>query len=223
MSQDLLQTCVCSAGIFENPLISNPESNETSVPLPSPANHAMPRRAQPHGVVRHQPHIVSERRRSSKRAYYRPGRKPAAEHQPDPIELEALCRVRGGAEFACQWIPIAFKGGVTLKSLLRRPKLTEIESMNFQGGFEPYLAYDGFLHMADDVFECCLCAAGKRVWWKNKKDAVRHFRKFHFGLADQCIACHKNIYSTGEMNSHRCAPPQNLAALAAATVDSSRN
>jgi len=74
-----------------------------------------------------------------------------------------------------------------LRALLRRLELTEIESMDFGGGFEPCLAYDGFLQMADDGFECCLCTVGKRVWWKNKKDAVRHFRKFHFGFADQCI------------------------------------
>jgi len=42
----------------------------------------------------------------------------------------------------------------------------------------------------------------------------------------------KSIYSTGEMNSHRCAPPQNLVTLATAIgleassdrpVDSPRN
>jgi len=30
-------------------------------------------------------------------------------------------------------------------ALVRRLKLTEIERMNFPGGFEPCLAYDGFL------------------------------------------------------------------------------
>jgi len=58
--------------------------------------------------------------------------------------------------------------------------------MNFAGGFEPSLAYDGFLQKADDGFECCLCTVDKRAWWKNKKDAIRHLRKFHFGLAVQC-------------------------------------
>jgi len=59
-------------------------------------------------------------------------------------------------------------------------------SMNLCGGFEPSLAYEGFLQVAEGRFECCLCTVGKRVMWRHK-DAVRHFRKFHFGLADQCI------------------------------------
>jgi len=81
---------------------------------------------------------------------------------------------------------VVFKDGVDLGALVRRLTLAEIEGWNFPGGFEPCLAYDGFLQKAEDDFECCLCMVGKRVWWKNKKDAIRHFRKFHFGLADRC-------------------------------------
>ena len=167
----------------------------------------------------------------------KPGRKPAAEYESDSIKLRALCQRRGGTDFACEWILIAFKEGVTLGALTRRLKLTEIEAVNFPGGFELCFAYDGFLEKVDDSFECCLCAIGERVWWKNKKDAVRHLRKFHFGLADRCttwyvilvgsmylylislrpLHSYKAIYSTGEMNSHRCVPPQNLATPAATT------
>jgi len=235
-------------------LVSNAEPQGSSAPLLSPTNHVKRQRAQPRGVARHQPRIVHERRKSIRRVYDQPGKKPAAEYELDPIKLEALCRLRGGTEFACQWIPIVFKDGVTLGALLRRLKLTEIENMDFLGGFEPCLAYDGFLQVAEDGFECCLCTVGKRAWWRNKKDSVRHFRKFHFGLADQCntwcvmyrALMHlsrfsnslrfthsgKSIYSTGEMNRHLCAPPQNLATLATAVgleagsdnpVDSSRN
>jgi len=227
-------------------LVSNTEPQGSSAPLPSPTNQVKRRRTQPSGVARHKPRIIHERQKSIRRVYDKPGKKPAAEYEPDPIKLEALCQLRGGTEFACQWIPIVFKNGVTLEALLRRLKLTEIESMNFLGGFEPFLAYHGFLQVSEDGFECCLCTVGKRAWWRNKKDAVRHFRKFHFGLADQCItwcvmyralmylsfsnslcSSHsgKSIYSTGEMNSHRCAPPQNLATLATAVglEDSSRN
>lgn len=35
---------------------------------------------------------------------------------------------------------------------------------------------------------------GKRIWWENKKAAVRHFLKFHFGLADRCAAWWVNFY-----------------------------
>lgn len=149
------------------------------------------------------------------------------------MELQAACRRRGGADFACQWISRVFKDGVTLEALVRRLKLTEIEGMNFPGGFQPSLAYDGFLQKADEGFECCLCPFDKRTWWKNKKDAVRHLRKFHFGLADRCgtwcaLKCaflyplrlltrshlhHSRncFYSTGEMTSHRCVPLKNRA------------
>ena len=158
------------------------------MPLPSPPNQGKCRPTQPSGVVRSQPQIVRARQRSTRRVLDQPGKKPAAEYEPDPIELQASCQRRGGADFACEWIPIVFKDGVTLDALVRRLKLTEIESMNFSGGFEPYRAYDGFLETADDGFECCLCKISKRAWWKHKKDAVRHLRKFHFGLADRCSA-----------------------------------
>ena len=72
------------------------------------------------------------------------------------------------------------------EALLRRLELAEIERLHFTGGFTPSLAYDGFLQAADDGFECCLCTVDNRVWWKNKKDAIRHLRKFHFGLAERC-------------------------------------
>ena len=219
------------------------ESRETVVPLrPSPTNQveyrpALP--AQPRGVVRRHPRVVRTRQRPARRVYDRPGKRPAAEYEPDPIKLRASCARRGGTDFACEWVPIVFKDGVTLEALVRRLTLTEIEAMNFPGGFEPYRAYDGFLETADDGFECGLCVVGKRVWWQHKKDAVRHLRKFHFGLADLCtmwyvIKCalctccsslitlrllnsHRSIYSTGEMNSHRCVPPQYVATPATTT------
>jgi len=56
--------------------------------------------------------------------------------------------------------------------------------MIFPGGFGPCLAYDGFLEKADNGFESCLCAVGKRVWWNNKQDVVRHLWNLHFGLAE---------------------------------------
>jgi len=148
---------------------------------------SLPVKVQPLEVAHHQPRIVHERLKSIPNVNGRPGKKPEARYEPDPIKLEALCLQRGGTEFACQWIPIVFKDGVTREALLRRLNSNEIEIMNFRGGFEPSLAYEGFLQVAEGGFECCLCTVGKRVSWKHKKDAVRHFRKFHFGLADECI------------------------------------
>jgi len=126
----------------------------------------------------------SPRQKWARRVYDRPGKKPTAEYEPDPLKLQVSGEQRGGTDFACQWIRIIFKDNVTLGALFRRLKLTEIERMIFPGGFEPCLVYDGFLEKADNGFESCLCTVGKRVWWKNKNGAVRHLRKFHFGLAD---------------------------------------
>jgi len=116
----------------------------------------------------------------------RPGKKPAAPFQPDPLKLEESCRQAGGTTFAVDWIISIFKYGVTTEALLRTLKRTEIDQMNFPGGFEPYQAYDGFISKVGDRYECGLCKEGKRTRWRNKKDAPRHLRKFHFGLADVC-------------------------------------
>jgi len=76
--------------------------------------------------------------------------------------------------------------GVITEALLRFLDSKEIDEMNFPGGFEPHQAYDGFISKRGDRYECGLCKEGKRTRWKNKKDAPRHLRKFHFGLADVC-------------------------------------
>ena len=76
--------------------------------------------------------------------------------------------------------------GVTTEALFRLLKRKEIESMNFPGGFEPHQAYDRFISKVGERYECGLCKEGNETRWKNKKDAPRHLRKFHFGLADVC-------------------------------------
>jgi len=76
--------------------------------------------------------------------------------------------------------------GVTIEALLRALERKEVDEMNFPGGFEPHQAYDGFIAKVGERYECGLCKEGKRTRWKNKKDAPRHLRKFHFGLADVC-------------------------------------
>jgi len=84
------------------------------------------------------------------------------------------------------WIISTFKYGVTTEALFRVLKRKEINEMNFSGGFEPHQAYDGFISKVGERYECGLCKEGNRTRWKNKKDAPRHLRKFHFGLADVC-------------------------------------
>ena len=122
------------------------------------------------------------------KSYDRPGRKPAAPFQPDPFILEESCRRAGGSTFAVDWIISTFKHGVATEALYRALERQEIDEMDFPGGFEPHQAYDGFISKVGARYECGLCKEGKRTRWKHKKDAPRHLRKFHFGLADECKA-----------------------------------
>ena len=62
----------------------------------------------------------------------------------------------------------------------------EINAVDHDHGFRLSRAYDGFLEKVEDRFECGLCAERKRANWKNKKDAIRHFQKFHFGIGQTC-------------------------------------
>ena len=120
------------------------------------------------------------------RGYDRPGKKPAAPYQPDPFKLKESCRQAGGSAFAVDRIIPTFEYGVIVEALLRDLKRKEIDEMNFPGGFEPHQAYDGFISKVGERYECGLCKEGRKTRWKNKKDAPRHLRKFHFGLADVC-------------------------------------
>ena len=162
------------------------------------------------------------------RAYDRPGKKPAAPYTRDPLELHRHCKRHGGSDFAVDWIMVVFQHDVSLDALVRCLDFTEVEraDRSINNGFELRQAYDGFLVKIDHHFECGLCKEKKRTHWVHKKDAIRHLRKFHFGLADQCrmwcvlillvhghlrplIPCYdsrKNFYSTGEMKKHRCKP-----------------
>ena len=116
----------------------------------------------------------------------RPGTKPAAAFQRDPLKLEEFCRRAGGSAFAVEWIVPTFRYGITREALVRLLKREERDAMNFAGGFAPHQAYDGFISKVGERYECGLCKEGKKTHWRNKKDASRHLRKFHFGLADAC-------------------------------------
>ena len=186
-AQAALSTSNHNTVTLESHLIPTGESQGHSEYLSPPLDRVHHNRPQPRGVVRHQPQVIRKQQTPKRRVYDRPGRKPAAEYEPDPLKLQTSCQLHGGTDYACQWISTVFKDGVTLEALVRPLNPTEIEHMNFVGGFEPSLAYDGFLQKKDyNGFECCLCTADKRARWKNKKDAIRHLRKFHFGLGVRC-------------------------------------
>jgi len=123
------------------------------------------------------------------RCYDRPGKKPAADFERDPIRLyDKICRGRGRSNFATDWTLVAFKFGITEGELRRVLTPQEISAIDFTGGFDLQHVYEGFITKVGDYYECGLCKEGKETYWKAKKDAPRHLRKFHFGLADVCKA-----------------------------------
>jgi len=118
----------------------------------------------------------------------RPGKKVAAGYEPDPDELRTRCQQQGGKGFAVAWVSNIFVDRVAVDALLRRLTMLEAGAMSVRlPGFKPVQGYDGFLEKVNERFECGLCPDEGRMHWKNKKDAVPHLRKFHFGLADRCI------------------------------------
>ena len=171
------------------------------------------------------------------RSYDRPGKKPAATFQPDPLKLEEYCRQAGGSAYAVDWIIPTFMHGVNKEALLCFLKRKEIDEMDFLGGFEPHQAYDGFISKVGNRYKCGLCKEGKRTWWKNKKDAPRHLRKFHFGLADVCknwcvkrghfsllrdsdyivifLYSGKDVFNKAEMKTHRCVSREGRPSIGA--------
>ena len=184
------------------------------------------RTIRPPAVAPSQRHLPRGTPVAEEKSYDRPGKKPAAPFEPDALKLEESCRQDGGSAFAVDWIIPTFKYGVTAEALLRVLKRKEINEVNFPGGFEPHQAYDGFISKAGGRYECGLCKEGKKTQWKNKKDAPRHLRKFHFGIADVCnawwvkrwrfsltgvsnyilifIYSGKDVFSRAEMKTHRC-------------------
>ena len=204
--------------------------SSTSVSIGPPQMHleSIPPTYSPSSWPAHlQPHPPRESPSPEPRRY-RPGKEPAAEFEPNPINLRESCKRDGGSAFAVDWTLVVFHHGVTKEALVRTLDRGEIGRMvNFPGGFEPRQAYDGFISKIGDRYECGLCKEGKRTCWKNKKDAPRHLRKFHFGIGDPCgIWCvlqapywdctylklfvlpysGKSVYSNGEMKTHRCVP-----------------
>ena len=140
------------------------------------------------GVRRTMPSNRRASHRYEGSVFDRPGKKAAAENEPDPDKLQMRCRQRGGKDFAIAWISKIFVDGVTVDGLMRPLTMLEVDAMSSRlPGFKPTQGYDGFLECVNKRFECGLCPDENRMHWKNKKDAAPHLRKFHFGLANRCI------------------------------------
>jgi len=157
---------------------------------PNPASHIdtdwrPSRQGAPARLIRQQSSRRT-RRQALQRVYDKPGSKPAAPYQPDITRPQVLSRRRGGQAFAIAWIPKVFAKGMTADALGRTLSDDETNAVDHDRGFRLSQAYDGFLEKVEGRFECGLCAEEKRANWKNKKDAIHHFHKFHFGIGETC-------------------------------------
>jgi len=81
-----------------------------------------------------------------------------------------------------------FASGVSLEALTRPLTDAEVETKEF--GFETGRAYIDFLEATNEEegvaprYVCRLCHSEQT--WKHHKDALRHLKRDHFGLADVC-------------------------------------
>ena len=173
------------------PGLANQSQHPTRAELRSPPtghsdiNGAQSHHDAPVGPIR-QETSGQKRRQALQRIYDKPGRKPAIAREPNPLRLQELSRRRGGEDFAIIWIAKAFPNGVTPDALTRTLSAEEVNAVNHDYGFRLSRAYDGLLEKVEDRFGCGLCPEESRANWKNKKDSVRHFQKFHFGIGETC-------------------------------------
>ena len=187
----------------------------------SDTNRAQSRHDAPVGPIRRQA-SGRKRREALHRIYDKPGKKPAVNCEPNLRRLQELSRQRGGQGFAITWIAKIFTNGVAPDALTRTLSAEEVNAVEYDHGFRLSQAYDGLLEKVEDRFGCGLCPEEKRANWKNKKDSVRHFQKFHFGIGETCeiwgvensihrrslltinLNSQKTCYSRAELNKHVC-------------------
>ena len=122
-------------------------------------------------------------------------RMPAVEYEPDTSRLQQRCSREGGDPDAISLISIIFAEGVNLSALRRQKTAEEVACQVFGEG--PGQVYLGFLETirmeqgegedGEFRYRCRLCPYfAKAASWKHERDVLRHLRKHHFGLADEC-------------------------------------
>ena len=158
-------------------------------------------------------------------------RMPPVTYEPDFSKLQQRCSREGGDPDAIRLISKVFSEGVNLSALTRQKTAEEVACQVFGEG--PGQVYLGFLEMIQMEqgasenggfrYRCRLCPDfAKATSWKHERDVLRHLRKHHFGLANECEQWYVNpytytslsdcyavfsgkwVYTTGEMRSHRC-------------------
>ena len=127
--------------------------------------------------------------------YQRPTTSTARKARPTTYEgnlvrLQERCRRQGADEAALVLLGKIFPNGVSLEALTRPLTDAEVETREF--GIDTGRVYNSFLGSTNGGeiprYTCRLCHRDQD--WKHSKDALRHLRRDHFGLADTC----KNWY-----------------------------
>jgi hypothetical protein len=104
------------------------------------------------------------------------------------LRLQQRCRRQGADEGAIGLLGKVFANEVSLEALTRQLTDAEVERREF--GVETGSVYIALLETTNEEegvvarYVCRLCHSDQT--WKHSRDALRHLRRDHFGLADDC-------------------------------------
>ena len=117
--------------------------------------------------------------------YERRQKQQPVEFEPDTKGLQLRYWVAGTDDELVRLIGRVFVDEVKLSSLTRKLSAEELASGQF--GSESGQVYVGFLRAERDArYTCRLCPGNTDMSWKHRRDALRHLRRDHFGLAQKC-------------------------------------
>jgi hypothetical protein len=116
-----------------------------------------------------------------------PHKTRAVKYEGNLDRLLERCRRQGEDEDALGYLGKIFATVVSLEALMRPLTDTEVETEEFGIGMGK--VYTSLLQFNDDEgvgprYTCRLCRRNQT--WKHSKDALRHLRRDHFGLANDC-------------------------------------
>jgi hypothetical protein len=134
--------------------------------------------------------------RTNRRQVSKPYKRPTpGAHKTRPVtyegnlvRLQQRCRRQGADEGAIGLLGKVFANEVSLEALTRLLTDAEVETTEF--GVETGSVYIALLETTDEGegleprYVCRLCHSEQT--WKHSRDALRHLRRDHFGLADIC-------------------------------------
>jgi hypothetical protein len=116
-----------------------------------------------------------------------PHKTRAVKYEGNLDRLLERCKRQGADEGALAYMGKIFATVVSLEALVRPLTDTEVETEEFGIGMGKIYASLLQVNDEEDVgprYTCRLCH--HRQTWRHSKDALRHLRRNHFGLADDC-------------------------------------